>query len=196
MPAPRLSRKEKQQQTRTAVLRAASTLFAKQGVEGTSMEAIARHAGLTQGAIYSNFASKTELWWAIAEETGRTLSFEGKFTGGRSLDAELRDVGRAAWRLFQETSRTELLLAQEFDLFLMRNPRERAKYDRISRAGQLEMAEMLERNAKRRGERLPMPAERLSRTIDAVAQGLLHMFMLDPRVVDERLCVAAFAALA
>ena len=36
----------------------------------------------------------------------------------------------------------------------------------------------------------------LARTIDAVAQGLLHSFMLDPRRVDERWCVTAFAALA
>ena len=84
MTAARLSRKEKQQQTRAAIIDAATALFAKFGVEGTSMEAIARHAGLTQGAIYSNFASKADLWWAIADQMSRTLDLAEMFgTSGR-----------------------------------------------------------------------------------------------------------------
>ena len=41
-----------------------------------------------------------------------------------------------------------------------------------------------------------MDAERLVRTIDSVAYGLLHSFMLDPRSVDEELCVGAFTSIA
>ena len=47
----RFSRKEKQQLTRTAIIEAAVTQFAERGVEGSSLESIARHVGLTQGAI-------------------------------------------------------------------------------------------------------------------------------------------------
>src|SRR5438552_8319094 len=117
MAVARLTRKEKQAQTRRAVLDAATKLFALQGVEKTSLEAIAQHAGLTQGAIYSNFASKADLWWAIADEMSRTLSFDEHFRGDRPLRDELADVGRASWRLFNDASRTEVLLSQEFDLF-------------------------------------------------------------------------------
>lgn len=192
MAAARLTRKEKQEQTRAAVLASAATLFAKHGYEGTSMEAIARHAGLTQGAIYSNFASKADLWWALADYRGRTVDVEQFLTGDRPLRDELADLGRAVWRLLQQPSRLELLLAQEFDLFLMRNPRDRAKYDRAIRAMRQELADALE---QRRGA-LPMPAGRLATAIDAAARGLLHTFMLDRRAVDEDLCVAMFTALA
>ena len=41
-----------------------------------------------------------------------------------------------------------------------------------------------------------MDAERLARLIETVAYGLLHTFMLDPRTVDEELCVAALTSLA
>ena len=109
---------------------------------------------------------------------------------------ELADVGRAVWQLLRAASRTELLLAQEFDLFLMRRPRERAKYARAVRADQRRLAALLERGAAERGEPLPMDAEQLVRTIDCVAYGLLHTFMLDPRSVDEELCVGAFISLA
>jgi AcrR family transcriptional regulator len=196
MTAARLTRKEKQQQTRAAIIEAAAEQFAKYGVEGTSMEAIARRAGLTQGAIYSNFAGKAELWWAIGEEMSRTLDLTELFGAGQSLREDLARVGRAVWQLLAATSRTELLLAQEFDLFLMRRPRERAKYAREMRADQRQLAALLERGAADRGEPLPMDAGRLARTIEAVSHGLLHTFMLDPRAVDEELCVGALTSLA
>ena len=196
MTAARLTRKEKQQQTRAAIIDAAAAQFAKFGVEGTSMEAIARHAGLTQGAIYSNFTSKADLWWAIADQMSRTLDPAELFGTQGSLGEQLATVGRAVWQLLRTASPTELLLTQEFDLFLMRRPRERAKYAREVRSDRRQLATVLERLATERGEPLPMDAERLARTIDTVAFGLLHTFMLDPRSVDEELCVGAFAALA
>ena len=196
MTAARLSRKEKQQQTRAAIIDAAITLFAKHGVEGTSMEAIARHAGLTQGAIYSNFTGKADLWWAIGDQISRTVDLNDLFSADRPFREELADVGRAVWQLLRTASRTELLLAQEFDLFLMRHPRERTKYARETRAGQRELAALLAKGAADRGEPLPMDAERLARAIESIAFGLLHTFMLDPRAVDEELCVRAFSSLA
>jgi hypothetical protein len=79
---------------------------------------------------------------------------------------------------------------------IVRRPRERAKYVREVRSDRRQLAAVLERLATERGEPLPMDAERLARTIDTVAFGLLHTFMPDPRSVDEELCVGAFAALA
>jgi AcrR family transcriptional regulator len=196
MTGARLTRREKQQQTRAAIIDAAMAQFARFGVEGTSLEMIASHAGLTQGAIYSNFASKSELWWTVADEMSRTLDLTDLLDADQPLGDALAGVGRVVWRLLQATSRTELLLAQEFDLYLMRHPRERAKYTREVRADQRELAAALERGAAARGEPLPIDAARLATTIEAVAYGLLHTFMLDPRGVDEPLCVGAFAALA
>ena len=196
MTGARLSRKEKQQQTRAAIIDAAAQQFARFGVEGTSMEAIARHAGLTQGAIYSNFASKADLWWAIGDQMSRTLDLTELLTAEQSLGDELANVGRAVWQLLRAASRSELLLTQEFDLFLMRRPRERAKYAREARGDRRDLAALLDSAATARGEPLPMDAERLAKAIEVVSYGLLHTFMLDPRAVDEELCVATFTALA
>jgi hypothetical protein len=41
-----------------------------------------------------------------------------------------------------------------------------------------------------------MDARRLAATIGAIAFGLLHTFMLDPRAVDEELCIGAYTSLA
>lgn len=47
--------------TRSRLIEAAAELFAERGYERTSIQDIARRAGLTSGAIYSNFRSKRDL---------------------------------------------------------------------------------------------------------------------------------------
>ncbi|QLY29214.1 TetR/AcrR family transcriptional regulator [Nocardia huaxiensis] len=56
-----VSRAESQQRTREEVLDAAEELFLEHGLHGTTVAKIAAAAGRTQGAIYSNFASKENL---------------------------------------------------------------------------------------------------------------------------------------
>jgi AcrR family transcriptional regulator len=53
--------------TRDALLRAARPLFATAGFGGVSAEAIARAAGVTRGAMYHQFADKTEVYAAVLE---------------------------------------------------------------------------------------------------------------------------------
>jgi AcrR family transcriptional regulator len=53
---------------RATILRAASELFLKLGLRGTSMEAIAKHAGIAKPTLYAYFADKTALFEAIAEQ--------------------------------------------------------------------------------------------------------------------------------
>jgi AcrR family transcriptional regulator len=58
----RLTRKEKQAETRTRLLDAAEQVFLRRGLQGSSVEEIAAEAGFTRGAFYSNFKSKDELF--------------------------------------------------------------------------------------------------------------------------------------
>ncbi len=54
--------------TRRGLLRAASRLFLRDGYVATSLANIADEAGVTKGAVYSNFASKEELFLALLQE--------------------------------------------------------------------------------------------------------------------------------
>ena len=53
-----LSRTERQAETRRDLIDAAERRFTDQGFHATSIDAVAREAGYTKGAVYSNFASK------------------------------------------------------------------------------------------------------------------------------------------
>lgn len=54
-----LSRRRRE--TRRRLFAAARTLFAEQGVNGTTVEEISEVAGFTRGAFYSNFADKEDI---------------------------------------------------------------------------------------------------------------------------------------
>ena len=63
-----ISRAEKQEGTRRSLLGAASRLFCKRGLEGTSIDEISEAAGYTKGAFYANFKSKEELFLVMLDE--------------------------------------------------------------------------------------------------------------------------------
>lgn len=54
--------KEDAEKTRCAILAAAEQLFLERGVAHTSLEHIARHAGVTRGAVYWHFQNKAHLF--------------------------------------------------------------------------------------------------------------------------------------
>ena len=57
----RLSREESQAQTRERLIDTAQQLFVANGYGGASIRDIANKAGYSQGAFYSNFASKEDV---------------------------------------------------------------------------------------------------------------------------------------
>ncbi len=60
--------KEEAEKTRTAILVAAEMLFLKKGVSHTSLEHIAREAGVTRGAVYWHFQNKAHLFHEMLDQ--------------------------------------------------------------------------------------------------------------------------------
>lgn len=59
--------KEDAERTRIAILDAAESLFAEQGVTSTTLERISREAGVTRGAFYWHFKDKADLLSGLRE---------------------------------------------------------------------------------------------------------------------------------
>ncbi|MFC5180349.1 TetR/AcrR family transcriptional regulator [Actinomadura harenae] len=120
------TRQERRELTRAALLEAAERLWAEHGIHGASLDDVASAAGLTKGAVYSNFAGKTDLLLALLEHCTRERV-------GPLPCAELHDTGRppeeryeraaAAFRRRHEGGQARLtaLLLVEFWLFGMRD---------------------------------------------------------------------------
>src|SRR4051812_40727719 len=67
--APR-TREETKQRTREALVEAGIALFAEQGLDGPSLDAICERAGFTRGAFYVHFRDRDELLQAVMERVG------------------------------------------------------------------------------------------------------------------------------
>jgi TetR/AcrR family transcriptional regulator, transcriptional repressor of aconitase len=81
----RLTRSQSQARTRERLLQAAREAFLRDGFARTSVESIAEAAGLSKGAVYSNFEGKDELFLELleakfaadSEEIGRLAATHG-----------------------------------------------------------------------------------------------------------------------
>ncbi|MDF5820263.1 TetR/AcrR family transcriptional regulator [Corynebacterium felinum] len=67
----RRTRDELRQHNRNLLIEAAEAIFAQKGVAGASLDDVALRAGLTKGAVYSNFRSKGELILEVIKQRQR-----------------------------------------------------------------------------------------------------------------------------
>ncbi|MGK5558817.1 TetR family transcriptional regulator [Actinomadura kijaniata] len=67
MPTVKSRREQYSEETRTALLDAATRRFAEHGFAGTSLEDVASDIRATRGAVYHHFANKTALFQAVFE---------------------------------------------------------------------------------------------------------------------------------
>src|SRR5437773_11926599 len=97
----RPNRAEKRQANRERILDAGRAVFGARGFHAATIEEIAEEAGLSNGAIYYNFDSKGDLFFALLEERQeerirhlrRTLTkARAAGAGDLGLVAEARDA--------------------------------------------------------------------------------------------------------
>ncbi|MBN6054966.1 helix-turn-helix transcriptional regulator [Nonomuraea sp. RK-328] len=84
----RLSRAELQLLNRSKVLEAARKEFAERGFGGATIDGIAERAGLTRGAVYSNFPGKRALYFTVLAE----LSHAGPGSGATGRARTTREA--------------------------------------------------------------------------------------------------------
>jgi AcrR family transcriptional regulator len=92
------------QAVREAILDAARDLFVNEGYRNVSIRKIADRIEYSPAAIYSYFASKDDIFFALAEEGFRRL--DAKVRGARGHDDPIDDL-RASWWAYYEFSKEQ-----------------------------------------------------------------------------------------
>jgi AcrR family transcriptional regulator len=130
----RMSRTETQAQTRQRLLDAAERAFAAEGFTGASLDRIAEAAGFTRGAVYSNFADKTDLFVAVLDRRldRRSAEVAEVMQAASTPDAFIAALRNPPWLTpgSEDETRRWLMLRQEFGLFALRHP---AAAERLAR---------------------------------------------------------------
>lgn len=88
---PRLTRAESQARTRDLLVETARELFLSDGYQATSVAKVADRAGLSTGAVYSNFEGKSGLALAVLHEfhTEQMRLLQEIFAQSGGMDAKL-----------------------------------------------------------------------------------------------------------
>ena len=183
-----LSRAERQANTRAELVDAAERLFSGQGFHATSHDAIADEAGYTKGAVYSNFASKEDVFFAVYERRVQRYLAAVDRTVAESDDAVegvLRVIAGVAAR--RENDDGWLAVFLEFWTHVLRHPEHRARFAEIHARAVDPFVKSTDRFAAERGIELPLEARQLAVALFAMGTGLGLERLTQPEVVDGNL---------
>ncbi|ROR72176.1 TetR/AcrR family transcriptional regulator [Bogoriella caseilytica] len=117
-----LSRRDRQRQTREALCFAARAVFTRDGYHGARLDVIAREAGFSKGAVYSNFSGKAALFLAVVDLNLETALAEGGWdvferaasseTVGEATTEAMRGFALATLEFIAVAARDEHLSAE------------------------------------------------------------------------------------
>jgi AcrR family transcriptional regulator len=181
---------DKRERTRAALLEAARALVREKGHDRTTMEAVARRAGMTTGAIYGNFKNRDELFIALGQKYWPPIV--PRVAPGATFAEAMRALARATLAAVDE--RAPVAVGRLTGLaYALTNPQLRARVHAITKGSYEIGAEWLRTFPA--GD-LPMAADLLVRVLHALIEGLVMQRILTPDLCPDKVFYEAFAALA
>jgi len=163
--------------TRERLIDAAFEVFAETGLNAASVEQITERAGFTRGAFYSNFDSKVELFFAIADAK-YTQASAGLQSGVDAILAEALPAGHPITPDAVETVVTRVLgltvadqnwalFESEFEALALRDREIAVRYAGHVRTVVSGLSELLGGALERIGVRFRVPTEQATRLLIA-----------------------------
>ena len=198
MPSRRLTGQDKRRANRARILQAARKVFALHGYHGATIGEIAGEAGLSNGAVYYNFANKEDLFFALLDEwrteliraAGKAAGRPGSAGPGHSFQDEMSQVVETLKR-----GREWRLLLFEFVTYAARNPKFRERFAAGRQEFKAALASVLtERIAAHRLQPV-VPPEQLAVLITALVNGLALDELTEPGGIPGDLLATALLAL-
>ncbi|HEV2727593.1 MAG TPA: TetR/AcrR family transcriptional regulator [Solirubrobacterales bacterium] len=170
------------------MLDAAVVVFARQGISRTSLSEIAAEAGLTKGAVYSNFGSKDELLLAIMEDhlIERMRDVAAVFDGGLSTPDAVRAAGaRLLAAMVADATWHQLLL--EYWTLALHDEAVMTKLAAKRAEVRATVARAIAAAADAHGVTLPISPEELAVTLMALSNGYAVERAIDTAAVPDQL---------
>src|SRR6476659_1294702 len=182
---------DKRDRTRAKLLEAARAMVREKGYARTTLEAVARRAGMTTWAIYGNFKNRDELFIALGQTYWAPVT--PRIKPGATFAEVMRAMAEATLEAIPE--RTTAAVGRLTGLaYALESPELRARVREVTAAGYEFGAEWLRTLGDPR--ELPMPPEHLVLVIHTLIEGLVLQRILTPELFPDEVFFAAFEALA
>lgn len=176
------------------MLTAAAAVVAERGLAGATLDQVAAAAGFTKGAVYSNFASKDELFLALLQDqvSARVEGVERALRDAPDLSSALAAVGRDLAR----PDPVGQLLLVEFWQRAVRDPEVRGPFVEFRRELRTRIAAVVDEVLRTRSARPGWDANSLALVVMALANGLALEALPDPEAVPPDLVPQVLGVLA
>jgi len=174
-------------ETRRVLLEQAGRLFLSNGIGATSLDQIAAAAGLTKGAIYDHFDSKTDLVFALFEARGSPiLNALGERRSARDqLDLLLQHLmSTLPHELDYVTSQNE------FNHYISSDPRHVARFKDLAQESLTGIGARLEETVG--SDHLPLGPLETAIALSALHSGLLFHRLIAPDLVSDQVASHIF----
>ncbi len=188
-PAPRPPIQRRPKDVRRRLLDAAMDVFARSGYHSATLDDVAAEAGLTKGAVYSNFSGKRQLFLTLLEQqvTRRAEIARSVLANpppGPGGDVSLL-IAELAGRLGQAAAAEPgwQLLYIEFWLFAMRDPEAHRLLAATRYRLRQAIAGLAEETQRRYGLDTGIPGASWATIILALSNGLALERLIDPGAV-------------
>jgi AcrR family transcriptional regulator len=182
---------DKRDRTRATLLEAARAVVREKGHARTTLEAVARRAGMTTGAIYGNFKNRDELFIALGQTYWAPV--KPRITPGATFAEAMHAMAEATLEVIPE--RSTVAVGRLTGLaYALTSADLRARVRDITAASYELGAEWLRTLGDERD--LPMPPAQLVAVIHALIEGLVLQRILTPELFPDEVIYAAFDALA
>ncbi|HSZ04911.1 MAG TPA: TetR/AcrR family transcriptional regulator [Solirubrobacteraceae bacterium] len=183
-------------QTRQLLLQAAGEVFAERGYDRASLDEVATAAGLTKGAVYSSFAGKDDLFYALMRKRiDERLALVTEAVDRQATVSDMtRDAGSGLAQLMS-SQRDWHLLFIEFWARAVRDPALHNEFVHERRSVRGLIAQFLEAQAEQAEVNLPAPADQLAVVVLALSNGIAIEHIADPDTVDPSTFGVALALL-
>ena len=174
--------------SREQLLDAAARVFARRGYQGASIDQIAAEAGFSKGAVYWNFASKEELFFALLDERiDQRIRALFDLTEAAPGDQTMEYQVSRGLSAVLEQERELVLLFHEYSAMAVRDPRLREKYVQRNVMLRDGLARAFEARVEALGVPLAIGAQELATAVIALADGLSIEQLTEPEVVSDEL---------
>jgi AcrR family transcriptional regulator len=181
---------DKRERTRAALLESARALIREKGYERTTIDEVAKRAGMTTGAIYGNFKNREELFIALGQTYWAPV--RPKIKPDATFAEAMHALAKATLAAVDE--RTPVAIGRLTGLaYTLQNAELRSGVHEITKNGYEFGAEWLRTFD---ASELPMPPEHLVRVLHVLIEGLVLQRILTPDLCPDETFYAAFAALA
>lgn len=189
----RQTRAEKKAETRERLLAAAESIARDQGFARITLEAVASAAGLTKGAIYSNFESKEDLMLEVLDRLTPGLNLTAEVEDAPDLTSLLGRIAPALARAARSRAK-QIALAIEFDALAMRDPALRRTIKAARAKARAELPSDDEAWLRSRGIRPEIPADQFFLVLNSLAIGLItHRIIYGEAELPDELISWAFS---